>query len=47
VLIVGKASGSRITISAAEADVDVALEDARRAWHSLGERLEGAAPVVG
>ena len=47
VLIAGKAAGSRITISAAEAEVDVALEDARRAWRSVGDRLEGTAPVVG
>ena len=47
VLIAGKAAGSRIAISGAEAEVDVALEDARRAWRSIGDRLEGTAPVVG
>jgi phosphoribosylformylglycinamidine synthase len=41
-LVVGAAGGNRITISAAEATIDVLLADAARAWHSLGERLEAA-----
>jgi len=39
-IIVGSASGERIAISAAEAEVDVALAEAQRAWRSLGERVE-------
>ncbi len=42
-LIVGAAGGDRIKISAAEAEADVMLADAERAWHSLGERVEGVA----
>ena len=38
--VVGEAGGERITISAAEAEVDVALADAERAWRSLAERVE-------
>jgi phosphoribosylformylglycinamidine synthase len=44
VLVVGAAGGERLTISAAEAELDVALDDAERAWRSLAERVE-AAPV--
>jgi hypothetical protein len=40
--VVGRASGDRISITAAEAEVDVSLADAERAWLSLGERVEGA-----
>jgi phosphoribosylformylglycinamidine synthase subunit PurL len=40
----GSAGGDRVLISAAERDVDVALADAERAWHSLGPLLE-ADPV--
>ncbi len=36
---VGSAGGDRISISAAERDVSVALADVERAWRSLGERL--------
>jgi phosphoribosylformylglycinamidine synthase len=39
--IIGHAGGARIAISAAEADLDVALADAERAWRSLATRLEG------
>ncbi len=42
---IGVASGDRISIAAAERDVSVALADAERAWRSLGETLEGAAPA--
>jgi hypothetical protein len=45
VIIVGSAGGERLAISAAEAEVDVSLADAERAWRSLGERLD-AAPSV-
>jgi phosphoribosylformylglycinamidine synthase len=38
--IVGHARGDRVSISAAEAEADVLLADAARAWRSLGERLE-------
>jgi phosphoribosylformylglycinamidine synthase II len=39
-LLLGVAAGERIEIEAAEASVSVALADAERAWHSLGERME-------
>ena len=39
--VIGSAAGDRIAISAAEAEVDVALDDAGRAWRSLSTRLEG------
>ena len=39
--IVGEAGGDRVALSAAEAEADVALADAARAWRSLGERVEG------
>ena len=42
--VVGEAGGERIAVSAAEADADVALADAARAWRSLGERVD--APVT-
>jgi hypothetical protein len=42
VLIVGHAGGERLVISAAEAELDVSLADAERAWRSLGERLDAA-----
>jgi phosphoribosylformylglycinamidine synthase subunit PurL len=45
VWVVGRAGGDRISLSAAEADADVGLEDAERAWRSLGERVEGAVGV--
>jgi phosphoribosylformylglycinamidine synthase subunit PurL len=41
-LPIGSASGDRIALSAAEADVSVSLSDAERAWRSLPERLEPA-----
>ena len=42
VFVVGAAGGDRIAISAADAEVDVALADAARAWRSLAERARGA-----
>jgi phosphoribosylformylglycinamidine synthase subunit PurL len=39
-LIVGRAGGERISIGAAEAEADVLLAEAERAWRSLAERLE-------
>ncbi len=42
-ITVGAAGGERITISAAEAELDVLLTDAERAWHSLGERMAAEA----
>jgi phosphoribosylformylglycinamidine synthase II len=36
---VGETGGDRIAVSAAEAEAEVALEDAARAWRSLGERM--------
>ena len=41
-LAIGSAGGDRISITAAEAEVDLPLDDAERAWRSLGERVEGA-----
>ncbi len=38
--VVGRAGGERISVAAAEAEAEVALADAERAWRSLGERLE-------
>jgi phosphoribosylformylglycinamidine synthase len=38
--VVGTAGGDGISISAAEAEADVLLADAERAWRSLAERLE-------
>jgi hypothetical protein len=45
VLMIGSAGGDRIAIAAAEAEFEVALDDAARAWRSLGERLERSALV--
>ena len=36
---IGEVTGERISISAAERDVSVAVADAERAWLSLPERL--------
>jgi phosphoribosylformylglycinamidine (FGAM) synthase-like enzyme len=44
-IFVGHAGGDRLVISAAEAELDIALADAERAWHSLGERLAEPAPA--
>ena len=38
--VIGRAGGQRISISAAEAEADVLLADAERAWRSLAERVE-------
>jgi len=38
-LQIGSAGGERISLSAAEADVSVALAEAERAWRSLAERV--------
>jgi hypothetical protein len=38
--VIGAATGARISISAAEAEVDLLLADAERAWRSLGARVE-------
>ena len=38
--VIGEAGGDRIAISAAEAEADILLADAERAWRSLGGRLE-------
>jgi phosphoribosylformylglycinamidine synthase len=35
VMVIGEAGGERLEISAAEAEVSVALADAERAWRSL------------
>ena len=40
VLIVGSAGGERISISAAELELELAVADAERAWSSLGERMD-------
>ncbi len=39
-LVIGSASGKRMSISAAESELEIALVDAERAWRSLAERLE-------
>ena len=36
---IGSVGGDRLSLSAAERDVSVALTDAERAWRSLPERL--------
>ncbi len=46
VFVIGAASGERISISAGETEIDVALEDAERAWSSLAERVEGVTPAA-
>jgi phosphoribosylformylglycinamidine synthase len=38
-LEIGSAGGDRLSFSAAERDISVALTDAERAWRSLAERL--------
>ena len=43
-LEIGSAGGDRLSISAAERDLSVALADAERAWRSLGARLGAASP---
>jgi phosphoribosylformylglycinamidine synthase len=40
VFVIGAAGGDRIEISAADAEVDVAVADADRAWRSLADRIE-------
>jgi phosphoribosylformylglycinamidine synthase len=40
VIVVGRAGGERIAISAAEAELDILLADAGRAWKSLAETAE-------
>ena len=40
VLVLGEARGDRLRLSAAEAEVDVLVDDAARAWRSLAERVE-------
>ncbi len=40
VLIVGDVGGERISISAAELELELAVADAERAWSSLGERMD-------
>jgi phosphoribosylformylglycinamidine synthase len=42
-IVIGTATRDRIKISAAEAEVDVALADAAHAWRSLAEQAERAA----
>ncbi|HYU61905.1 MAG TPA: phosphoribosylformylglycinamidine synthase subunit PurL [Solirubrobacterales bacterium] len=44
VIVIGTAGGDRVEISAAEASISVPVDDAERAWRSLGDRL-AAAPV--
>jgi phosphoribosylformylglycinamidine synthase len=45
VFVVGRAGGDRIAISAAEAELDVGVDEAGRAWRSLGGRVEAGALV--
>ena len=40
VLIVGSVGGERISISAAELELELTVADAERAWSSLGERMD-------
>ena len=44
--VIGSAGGDRIAISAAEAELDVALADAERAWRSLPDLVEDPAALV-
>ena len=39
VVVIGRAGGDQIELSAAEAEVAVALAEAARAWRSLGQRM--------
>jgi phosphoribosylformylglycinamidine synthase II len=39
-LLIGEAGGDRLEISAAEAEISIALDAAERAWRSLGQRVE-------
>ncbi|MFN8160325.1 MAG: phosphoribosylformylglycinamidine synthase subunit PurL [Solirubrobacterales bacterium] len=41
VLLIGEVGGSEISIEAAEQSLGLDLDDARRAWESLGPRAEG------
>ena len=43
VFVVGAVGGNRIAVSAADAEVSVALADAARAWRSLADSLEAPA----
>jgi phosphoribosylformylglycinamidine synthase subunit PurL len=45
VFVVGTAGGERLSISAAEAELEVGLDEAGRAWRSLGPRIDAAALV--
>jgi phosphoribosylformylglycinamidine synthase subunit PurL len=38
--MLGSAGGDRISVAAAEAEADVALDDAERAWRSLSDQVE-------
>jgi phosphoribosylformylglycinamidine (FGAM) synthase-like enzyme len=40
VLIIGRSGGETISLSAAEAELEVPVAEAQRAWRSLGERLD-------
>ncbi len=44
VLIVGEAGGDRLTLSAAETEIDLPLDGAASAWRSLGERMGDGVP---
>jgi hypothetical protein len=44
-LLIGEAVGEAVELSAAEAELSVPLAEAARAWRSLGERVEAAAPA--
>ena len=46
VFVIGAASGARVSISAAETEIEMALEDAERAWSSLAQRVEGVTPAA-
>ena len=44
-LMIGKAIGDRLELSAAETEIGLPLDDAAAAWRSLGERMGGGVPA--
>ena len=46
VFVIGAASGARVSLSAGETEIEVALEEAEGAWNSLAQRVEGVTPAA-
>ena len=44
--VIGSAGGDRISIAAAEAELEIELADAERAWRSLPDLVEDPAALV-